>query len=117
MKSLAAVLLLSSSLAFAQQGTTAAQAPNADTSYIDADGTAHITRVIPVPPDLSPEAKKSLARQVSDARILRASKSGVTAPTSGKTTPAMSLRSSIPFIVPKARWPAFPSASSRLSPT
>lgn len=67
MKSLAAVLLLSSAIALAQQGTTAAQAPNADTSYIDADGTAHITRVIPVPPDLSPEAKKSLARPVSDA--------------------------------------------------
>jgi len=64
-----AAILIASSSAFAQQtqGTTAAQAPNTDTSYIDADGTAHITRVIPVPPDLSPEAKKSLARQVSDA--------------------------------------------------
>jgi len=61
------VLLLSSGLALAQQGTTAAQAPNTDTSYIDADGAAHITRVIPVPGDLSPEAKKSLSRQVSDA--------------------------------------------------
>ncbi len=67
MKSLAAVLLLSSTIALAQQGTTAAQASNSDTSYIDANGTAHITRVIPVPPDLSPEAKKSLARPVSDA--------------------------------------------------
>src|SRR3954470_14668060 len=53
--------------ASAQQGTTAAQAPNVDTSYIDANGTAHITRVIPVPPDLSAEARKSLARPVSDA--------------------------------------------------
>jgi epsilon-lactone hydrolase len=61
------VLLLFTVAASAQQGTTAAQAPNTDTSYIDADGTAHITRVIPIPPDLSPEAKKSLARQVSDA--------------------------------------------------
>ncbi len=67
MKFLAAALLLSSPALFAQQGTTAAQAPNADTSYIDADGAAHITRVIPVPPDLSPEAKKSLSPQVSDA--------------------------------------------------
>jgi epsilon-lactone hydrolase len=68
---LALVLALAPLPAFAQQtaptGTTAAQAPNSDTSYIDADGTAHITRVIPVPPDLSPEAKKSLSRQVSDA--------------------------------------------------
>jgi acetyl esterase/lipase len=67
MKSIAAALLLSSAVALAQQGTTAAQAPNTDTSYIDADGAAHITRVIPVPSDLSPEAKKSLSRQVSDA--------------------------------------------------
>ena len=67
MKSLAAVLLLSCTVALAQQGTTAALAPNSDTSYIDANGTAHITRVIPVPPDLSPEAKKSLSHQVSDA--------------------------------------------------
>jgi monoterpene epsilon-lactone hydrolase len=67
-KFLAAALLLSSPALFAQQaGTTAAQAANTDTSYIDADGTAHITRVIPVPSDLSPEAKKSLSRQVSDA--------------------------------------------------
>jgi monoterpene epsilon-lactone hydrolase len=67
MKFLAAALLFSCTTVLAQQGTTAAQAPNTDTSYIDADGTAHITRVIPVPPDLSPEAKKSLSRQVSDA--------------------------------------------------
>jgi acetyl esterase/lipase len=67
-KFLAAALLLSSPALFAQQaGTNAAPAPNTDTSYIDTDGTAHITRVIPVPPDLSPEAKKSLSRQVSDA--------------------------------------------------
>jgi acetyl esterase/lipase len=70
-KILAALLLSSVSIALAQQGapqgTTAPQAPNADTSYIDADGTAHITRLIPVPSDLSPEAKKSISRQVSDA--------------------------------------------------
>jgi epsilon-lactone hydrolase len=67
MKRLFVLLFLFTAVASAQQGTTAAQAPNADTSYIDADGTAHITRVIPIPPDLSPEAKKSLARPVSDA--------------------------------------------------
>jgi acetyl esterase/lipase len=64
---LLAVLLLASTSLLAQQGTTAAQAPNSDTSYIDANGTAHITRVIPLPPDLSPEAKKSLSRPISDA--------------------------------------------------
>ncbi|MGC2639855.1 MAG: alpha/beta hydrolase fold domain-containing protein [Acidobacteriaceae bacterium] len=67
MKLLVAALLLLPFTLVAQQGTTAAQAPNSDTSYIAPDGTAHITRVIPVPPDLSPEAKKSLARPVSDA--------------------------------------------------
>ena len=71
MKLLSAALLLFATAAFAQQttpqGTAAAEAPNTDTSYIDADGTAHITRVIPVPQDLSPEARKSLSRQVSDA--------------------------------------------------
>lgn len=55
--------------ASSQQATTAAQAPNTDTSYIDEQGTAHITRVIPVPPDLSPEAKKSLSRPTSDASV------------------------------------------------
>ncbi|HVT97935.1 MAG TPA: alpha/beta hydrolase fold domain-containing protein, partial [Acidobacteriaceae bacterium] len=67
MKSALAALVVCSSIAVAQQGTTAAQAPNSDTSYIDANGAAHITRVIPIPPDLSPEAKQSLSRQVSDA--------------------------------------------------
>ena len=67
MKLLAAAVLLSLAPAFAQQGTTAAQAPNSDTSYIDPNGIAHITRVIPIPPDLSPEAKKMLARPISDA--------------------------------------------------
>ncbi|MGB6489333.1 MAG: alpha/beta hydrolase fold domain-containing protein [Steroidobacteraceae bacterium] len=51
----------------AQQGTTPAQAPNKDTSYIAPDGTAHITRVVPVPQSLSPQAQKFLARPASDA--------------------------------------------------
>jgi acetyl esterase/lipase len=67
MKFLPLSLFLLSSALLAQQGTTAAQAPNTDTSYIDASGTAHITRVIPLPQDLSPEAKKILARPASDA--------------------------------------------------
>jgi epsilon-lactone hydrolase len=67
MKILVATLLLLPLPLLAQQATTAAQAPNTDTSYIDADGAAHITRVIPVPLDLSPEAKKSLSRPASDA--------------------------------------------------
>ena len=67
MKLLAAALLFVPLSLAAQQGTAAAQAPNTDTSYIDANGAAHVTRVIPVPEDLSPEAKKSLSRPASDA--------------------------------------------------
>jgi acetyl esterase/lipase len=50
----------------APQPTTAAQAPNRDTSYIDAQGTAHITRVVPLPADMSPEAQRSIGRIVPD---------------------------------------------------
>ena len=42
-------------------------APQTDTSYIDSNGTAHITRVIPVPTTISPEAQAVLARPASDA--------------------------------------------------
>ncbi|MGB9144889.1 MAG: alpha/beta hydrolase fold domain-containing protein [Acidobacteriaceae bacterium] len=61
------LILFAFSIASAQQATTAAQAPNSDTSYIDASGTAHVTRVVPVPPDLSPQAKAMLAQRVPDA--------------------------------------------------
>jgi epsilon-lactone hydrolase len=46
--------------------TTASTAPTRDTSYIDAQGTAFVTRVIPVPPDLSPEARNFLIRRTPD---------------------------------------------------
>jgi monoterpene epsilon-lactone hydrolase len=45
-----------------------AQAP-ADHSSIAPDGTASVTRIVPVPPTLSPEARKVLARVVSDAAV------------------------------------------------
>ena len=47
--------------------TTAQTAAQTDSSYIDPSGTAHITRVIPVPKTISPEAQKTLRRPVSDA--------------------------------------------------
>ena len=50
----------------APQPTTAAEAPNRDTSYIDAQGTAHITRVVPVPQDLSPQSQLALGRPAPD---------------------------------------------------
>jgi acetyl esterase/lipase len=68
MNAFLAVLLLSIT-AIAQQGTTAEQAAKSDTSYIEPNGTAHITRVVPIPPDLSPEAQKMLARPASDAAV------------------------------------------------
>ncbi len=46
--------------------TTAAEAPNRDASFIDEHGAAHVTRVVPVPQDLSPEAQKSLSRPEPD---------------------------------------------------
>ena len=64
------VVLSAGSLLIAQQPTskptTAAEAPNRDTSYIDANGTAHVTRVVPVPQTISAEAQKSLGRQEPD---------------------------------------------------
>jgi acetyl esterase/lipase len=51
--------------AFRQNGSHSG--PQSDSSFIDSDGTAHVTRVVPVPTTVSPEAQKMLARQVSDA--------------------------------------------------
>jgi len=60
-------LLASASIAAQQPApTTAATAPNSDTSYIDASGTAHVTRVVPLPETISPEARQVLGRQVPD---------------------------------------------------
>jgi epsilon-lactone hydrolase len=41
--------------------------PAGDSSHIDAQGTAHITRVIPLPRTISPQAREYLARPLSDA--------------------------------------------------
>lgn len=64
------VCVIMSSFAMAQgatrQSTTAADAATRDTSYIDADGTARVTRVMPLPQDLSPEAQKFISRQLPD---------------------------------------------------
>ncbi len=42
------------------------EGPQTNSSAIDAQGTAHVTRVVPVPASLSPEAKASLARNYPD---------------------------------------------------
>jgi acetyl esterase/lipase len=42
--------------------TAPSSAPTTDSSSIDAQGTAHITRVVPLPQTVSPEARKYLSR-------------------------------------------------------
>ncbi|QNI32812.1 alpha/beta hydrolase fold domain-containing protein [Alloacidobacterium dinghuense] len=64
-----AALLAIVSAASATAQTTAANAPQANASYIDAQGTAHVSRIVPVPKTISPEAQKSLARPDSDAPV------------------------------------------------
>ena len=46
--------------------TTAAEAPNRDTAYVDADGTVHATRVVPLPDTISPEAKAFINQPTFD---------------------------------------------------
>jgi len=48
------------------QPTTAAEAPNRDTSYIDAQGSVHVARVVPLPRTISPQAQLFLSPQVPD---------------------------------------------------
>jgi monoterpene epsilon-lactone hydrolase len=67
-------LLLAPIVAAAQQPagkpelkpTTAAEAPTRDSSYIDEKGTAHVTRVVPVPENLSEQARLSIAHAEPD---------------------------------------------------
>ena len=49
-----------------QRPTTQADAPTRDTTFIAPDGTAYITRVIPVPTTVSAEAQKQIGRQIPD---------------------------------------------------
>ena len=69
-RSIACAFFFVPTVLLAQQSTpastTAADAPNRDTSYIDANGTAHVTRVVPVPQTVSPEAQKSIGRAEPD---------------------------------------------------
>jgi monoterpene epsilon-lactone hydrolase len=68
------VLLLSSAAIFAQQPatqsvpapTTAVEAPTRDTSFIDPQGTAHVTRVVPVPQTISSQAQLAIGRAEPD---------------------------------------------------
>jgi monoterpene epsilon-lactone hydrolase len=57
---LAAAIFMLMPATFAQQKQTMPVA-QADTCAVDADGTAHVTRVVPVPGTISPEAKKFIS--------------------------------------------------------
>ena len=57
-------------IAAALYGTVAAlgqqpPVPQTDATAIDPDGTAHVTRVVPVPETISPEAQKFISRPIS----------------------------------------------------
>jgi len=51
----------------AHQPTTAADAAQRDSSFIDSEGRAHITRIVPVPAALSPQSRYWLSEPVPDA--------------------------------------------------
>jgi monoterpene epsilon-lactone hydrolase len=64
------LILFFSGALIAQQpsphSTTASEAPTRDTSYIDAQGTAHVTRIVPVPETISTEAQQMLSHPEPD---------------------------------------------------
>jgi len=64
MRTIALFICLTSVAAAAQTCEQGCQ-PQSNSATIDADGTARFTRVIPVPPTLSPEARAFVARQPS----------------------------------------------------
>jgi acetyl esterase/lipase len=64
---LIAVLWLASAAALAQSSCEPGCLPQANSARIDPDGTARITRVVPVPPSLSPEARAFISRQPNPA--------------------------------------------------
>jgi len=50
------------SMAPQNQATPSTAVPQADTCTVDPDGTAHVTRVVPVPQTISPEAQNFISR-------------------------------------------------------
>ncbi|NII09696.1 alpha/beta hydrolase [Oleiagrimonas sp. C23AA] len=50
-----------------RSATTAASAPQHNASYIDSHGTAHVSRLVPVPKTISAQAQAFLAQRASDA--------------------------------------------------
>jgi acetyl esterase/lipase len=52
--------------AVAQDNACKCSPPQSDTSVMDANGTLHVTRVVPVPDTLSPAAQKAVSVAISD---------------------------------------------------
>ena len=65
--------LLTACSAWGQTGTpaatTAATAVSHNSSYIEPNGTAHVGRIVPVPPSLSPQAQATLRHAETDADV------------------------------------------------
>ena len=62
------VLTLSlATLTACSNGRVTPSLPQNDSSYIDGQGTAHISRVIPLPKTISPQAREYLARPLPDS--------------------------------------------------
>lgn len=53
-------------IVLAQDAACKCTPPQSDTSFIDDRGTAHVTRVVPVPDTLSPEAQKAVSVAIPD---------------------------------------------------
>ena len=68
----------------AQQSPSKCSPPETDTSYIDEHGTAYVTRVVPVPDTLSPEAQKAVSVARPDTESPRISPSVALRPTPGR---------------------------------
>jgi monoterpene epsilon-lactone hydrolase len=62
-------LLSAVAVGYAARADAQQASPQTDSSYIDEQGTAHVTRVVPVPKTISPEAQARLARPASDALV------------------------------------------------
>lgn len=68
MTKIAGIFLCAFALLTAAQQESGRFIPQKDSSYIDAHGTAHVTRLVPVPNTVSPQAQKFLARPIPDVR-------------------------------------------------
>jgi len=69
MNIVAVMLLAAFAASYSSARRAACDGKQMDSSSIAADGTAYVTRIVPVPSTISPEAQKVLARVESDAAV------------------------------------------------